>query len=478
MICVKKLIYVFCISCGLLCCLNSEALASESLGSSKKVVSLVFDDSGSMEGEKEDNANYALQALMSMLGENDEVNIVRMSSPKNTNVFDINTKSLKQSSIDSVRDWVSKGGTPFDAVDTARDWIYGRKEALSDGAEYWLIIITDGEFNFYQDGTKEIDMYAYLANINNNFSGMKYESILLNIGNELQENFVDAFKVTPNCSVQEAKSAKDIVSAMFEISSKINSGLNVQDLDVKKIDTKKIVLNLELPIYKMNIFIQKNGLEITNIESDTSELVKLDVYNIETDKKSAKMNEISSDRGFLKNGKYTITFNDEVDLDLAQIKIYIQVAVENVLEIYKRGEKGDTKLNDVDFYTLKENESVIAKSELISLIDGTAIDISSLKNIDGFYYINDKKSYGKFEGTKLVTEIILNPEKNTIYSLIESKGLLNAKSNVIVVDFTNIEQVLIQYNDSETYERADEISLNDVNGVADIQSTIFQKELL
>lgn len=468
MINVKKLVYVFVMSCILWCGLNNEVFADESFSSNPKIVSLVFDDSGSMQGEKEENANYALQALISMLGENDELNIVRMSKPNGRNFLDIQTKDLKQSSIDSVRDWMSAGGTPFDAVDTARDWLYQRKEHVGNSAEYWLIIITDGEFNFYQNGEKEIDMYQYMDNINNNFTGMKFESILLNIGNELQENFVNAFKVTQNCSVQEAKTAKDIVNSMFEISSKINSGLNVQDLDVKKVDSNKIVLNLELPIYKMNIFIQKNGLEISNIESENSKNIEIVAYDIETDKKSAKMNEITSDRGFLKQGKYTITFNDEVDLDLAQVKIYVQVAVKNVLKLYKRDGKNDVELSDVDYYSLKSNESIIAKSELISLIDGVAIDISALKGLDGFYYINDKKSYGKFEGTKLVTEIILEPEKNIIYSLLESKGLINAKSNVVVIDFTNLDQILVQYTNSDTFEKVDEISLNEVNGSADV----------
>lgn len=468
MISVKKLVYVCVMSCILWCGLNTEVFADESFSSNPKIVSLVFDDSGSMQGEKEENANYALQALISMLSENDELNIVRMSNPNEKNIFDIHSNILKQSSIESVRDWDSYGGTPFDAVDTARDWLYERKEVFSDNAEYWLVIITDGQFNSYQNGSNEIDIYKYMMDISNTFTGMKFEAILLNIGNELEKNFVDVFKGIPNCSVQEAKTANDIISAMFEISSKINSGLNAQELDVEKKGTNELVLNLTLPIYKMNIFIQKNGLEITKIESENNENINIDTYEIETDKKSAKMNEISSNSGYLKTGKYKITFNEEVDLNLAQINIYVQVAAQNVLKIYKRNEKGDTELKDVDFYTLKVNESIIAKSELISLIDGTSIDISSLKGIDGFYYINDKKSYGKFEGTKLVTEIVLEPEKNTIYSLIESKGLINAKSNMIVVDFTNIEPVFIQYTNSEIYEKTDEISLNEITGLADI----------
>ena len=67
MVNVKKLVHLCIMSCILWCGLNNVAFADESVSSNSKIVSLVFDDSGSMQGEKEENANYALQALISML---------------------------------------------------------------------------------------------------------------------------------------------------------------------------------------------------------------------------------------------------------------------------------------------------------------------------------------------------------------------------------------------------------------------------
>lgn len=460
MVCVKKIICCFFMFISFMF-ISCNTFATENVTLNKKVVSLVFDDSGSMKGEKAENANYALQALISMLGQNDELNIVRMSSPTTYNTFKLKEPVLKQSSINDVREWKCIGmSTPFDAVDTARDFLLERKRYLGDNAEYWLIIITDGEFNAYKNGNVSVDIYSYMTDINNTFTGLKFDSILLSIGSKLDKYYVDAFKTLPNCSAQEVDSPSEIIPAMFEISSKINSRLNAQEVKKEKISNNQIAININLPIYKMNVFIQKNGLEIKEITSANNEKTESNIYNIKTDTKSAQMNEFFSNKGYLESGKYIITFNDDVDLDATQIKIFVQVAVENVLKLYKEG--GSEELKDIDFYTLKADDKVIAKSELISLIDGNPIDINNLENVYGFYYINDKESYGKFDKNALVTYVPIEQGKTTIYSLIQSDGFINAKSNVIVINLENLPEVLMQYNNSKSYEKNGEVNLGDI----------------
>ena len=387
---------------------NTEISTHNSIN--KKFVSLVFDDSSSMIGEKEENANYALQGLISMLSSEDELNIVKMSNPTKENEINIKNSIVKQSSINDVRKWQSKGGTPFDTVDTAKNWLSAKKDIYQSEAEYWLIIITDGQFTTYKAGNNEIYIDSYISDMNNEFKGLNFNTILLSIGNELDSYYTDAFKAPINSSVLEADSPEEIVKAMFEISSMINSGLNVQEIDAKKLSNNKVSIKLNLPIYKMNIFIQKNGLEITEIKNSKKEDVSFNKYDIKTDTKTATMNEIimsANSNSYLNKGEYIITFNKDVDLDDTQIRIFVQAAVENVLEIYKEEANGkEIKLENIDFFSLEEDDKVIAKSKLISLIDGSPIDIKDLENLDGYYYINNQKSYGKFEDNLLVTEII------------------------------------------------------------------------
>ena len=48
------------------------------------------------------------------------------------------------------------------------------------------------------------------------------------------------------------------------------------------------------------------------------------------------------------------------------------------------------------------------KTKLISLVDGKKIELENLKDANGYYYINDKKVFGKYEKGELINKIILN----------------------------------------------------------------------
>ncbi|KIR01308.1 hypothetical protein P261_00122 [Lachnospiraceae bacterium TWA4] len=84
---------------------------------SKKIISIVYDDSGSMEGKRWSYTNYAMQALTALLNEQDELYITFMSSPSKSVKMD--TSDLEKT-IKIIRDWSKSGGTPEEALDTAR----------------------------------------------------------------------------------------------------------------------------------------------------------------------------------------------------------------------------------------------------------------------------------------------------------------------------------------------------------------------
>ena len=59
----------------------------------KKVVSIVYDDSGSMKKKNEDwaYASYSLQNFMGLLNYQDELSVVKMSKPTQAISFDLST---------------------------------------------------------------------------------------------------------------------------------------------------------------------------------------------------------------------------------------------------------------------------------------------------------------------------------------------------------------------------------------------------
>ena len=84
---------------------NAKATTNNDSGdtvtSPKKIISVVYDDSGSMAGERWTYANYSLQTLTSLLNTQDELYVTYMSDPsdaKKISLTDI------QDSVDKIRD--------------------------------------------------------------------------------------------------------------------------------------------------------------------------------------------------------------------------------------------------------------------------------------------------------------------------------------------------------------------------------------
>lgn len=111
----------------------------------RKSVYLVLDDSGSMKGKKEQDANYALQTFLATLDKDDEVNVYFLNAHKQYGDIDISQKS--DEFLANIRKNFSydRGGTPFDEVTVAADDLIAAVKPDSD-KEYWLVVITDGGF--------------------------------------------------------------------------------------------------------------------------------------------------------------------------------------------------------------------------------------------------------------------------------------------------------------------------------------------
>ena len=134
---------------GILSAFSLPAAADNSNSKVRRVISVVYDDSGSMFKEKAArwaNANYAMQSFCSMLNSEDELYITYMSDPNNAREIDL---SNVESEIENIRYHDKAGNTPFKSVETA----YNKLASLDgdfyddDTTQYWLVIISDGTFN-------------------------------------------------------------------------------------------------------------------------------------------------------------------------------------------------------------------------------------------------------------------------------------------------------------------------------------------
>ena len=152
MVCMKRLFSIFLILAVLVAAslnLFASAICAESLYI-RKIVSVVYDDSGSMCGNKWAYANYAMQSFCGMLNSEDQLYITYMSRSQvdqnyEPEKIDLSSEGI-QDSVDSIRKHKDSGSTPFEAVKKA----YDKLKSIDDSnpnTQYWLVVITDGAFN-------------------------------------------------------------------------------------------------------------------------------------------------------------------------------------------------------------------------------------------------------------------------------------------------------------------------------------------
>lgn len=133
----------------------------------KKVVSVLYDNSGSMEDE--DNrryyALYALRMLISLLGEGDQLVVTPMNIDRYTAVnstaygtwVDLSDpdREAAMAGVINKMSATPEGGTPASSIKQAAEQLVEagmqpvgpNEEETDDKSEYWLVILTDGYFD-------------------------------------------------------------------------------------------------------------------------------------------------------------------------------------------------------------------------------------------------------------------------------------------------------------------------------------------
>ena len=101
--------------------INAESLRC------KKIISVVYDDSGSMSGNNEAYANYSMQTFAAMVNKGDELYITYMSDCMNSRRID--TSDLLNA-VGNIRNHASNGNTPYEAVETAMNRLKQSKDSV------------------------------------------------------------------------------------------------------------------------------------------------------------------------------------------------------------------------------------------------------------------------------------------------------------------------------------------------------------
>lgn len=377
-----------------------EALAAkgDEIRASKKIISVVYDDSGSMSGERWSYTNYAMQGLTALLNEQDELYITFMSDPSKAVKMDTSDPA---GTIRMIRDWSKSGSTPGEALDTARKKLGEIKESDTT-AQYWLVILTDGEISMSDTLQQKLD--SFKNNIMDN--GTPLNVVYLGMGAAVGANE----DIANHLHTFEADSDTEIISTLQDIASLVSSRLS-PDL-TSQTNSKTIMVTSKLPLYSLSILSQKSDAQVVGAKTAEEDLniqrnLSLDATNltpngfpIDTLYGNAAVINNQNDKGELQvipAGTYTISFSSDVDIN--NMTIQVEPAIALKAEISRTGVVIDdmSNLNNGDKVDIKilpvvpGTDDIIPDSDLPGQIswnveyevDGTIVDQGSGTSLTG-----------------------------------------------------------------------------------------------
>ena len=418
----------------LIVCLSVPAFA-ESLYV-RKVVSVVYDDSGSMKGSMlvpKDNykySSYAMQAFCNMLNSEDQLFITYMSEADSSREIDL-TKDGIANSIKSIQDCKHDApDTPYAAVETAYEKLVSimEKDSIDSTTQYWLVVITDGVFSATDPNTHEPpkDLEKF---VNDNFNkyastpinGKKPQVTYMGIGNGVMR--VD--DTHEGIYSYMAASATEIVDNMSKIAHKISGRGSISG---NQVNDTTIEVDSTVPLFNIVAIVQNSDAQLKSISHDGKNLTEKRKATMKaTDLPSlAGSSYLYDDLGkTMSEGKYTLTFDKAVKA--SDVIILFEPAIEARVSVSVNG-KEVTDLKKLD--NLMASDKVSVSYKLYEI--GTNKEINMGKLPDGTEFKIKVQ-----EGNKVVKEIIGKDEMLTDYEVKEIETKIVA--SVTMPDFNPID---------------------------------------
>ena len=437
----------------------------------KRIVSVVYDDSWSMFSNKADYAyaNYALQNIIAFMNENDELNIVKMSSKTEYNNVDLSTKESKMKNILDTEKWPDRADeTPFEAVVTAIESLKDKKAIYgnSENIEYWLLVLTDGGF----EGMPE-DINGYLQSVNDYMSDVKFESIWVFVGS--LGGYISMPKVLSdfnNATSIKSNNKEAICDGLFKAVEKIYGRTSIKGNDIKA-NNNTITINYSYPINKILIYEQDQTLSIKDlITEDGSSYKEKVIYatSMTNEDGSIKLNsniiEINGDSNSIPSGKIEIQFDGEVDTSENKLQIIVEPAIG--LDLYAVDNAGD-RIENMNI--LQPEDLVDFVVEPINIYTNEKIDLSNnIGKINAKYICDGDKNNLIFDtNTKnFKFNRIVNIGHNNLTATAELPGYFDVKSNILSIYIPPTPRHVIPKLENDSFQISNTMS-KDYQKVAD-----------
>lgn len=350
-----------------------SAATGDEIRAARKIISVAYDDSGSMSGNRWVYANYAMQALTALLNEQDSLYLTYMSSPYTAREMDLRDIV---GAVEDIRDWDHSGGTPEAALDTAYDKLAGLSESDSS-TQFWLVIMTDGEIG---------DMSETMQQKLNSFKGRKMSNgstlnvVYLAMGSSKLQASADP---SNGLYTYYASDAKSITGVMSEIANLISGRITATN--VQQVDDTTIRFSSALPLYSISVLSQESSASVINAESQEGQLnlnrnIALSASDpfgsvrtkLQGNAAVIDQKDVSGANAVIPAGTYTITFSEAVKLE--DLVVQYEPAIGMKMVITKNG----VEVTDPATLLVTDKVSI----EIIPVVPGTdtVIDPADLPN--------------------------------------------------------------------------------------------------
>ena len=408
--------WLVCLSMILTMAPQASAATGDEVRAAKKIISVVYDDSGSMEGDKWVYASYAMQALTALLNTQDELYITYMSEPTTTRsipLTDIN------GAVTGIREWKQSGNTPGEALETAKNKLTSISQK-DPSVQYWLIILTDGDITGLKT-TLQGTLNGYKGTTMSNGSPLNVVYLAMGYGatsaNADEKHGLYTYA---------AKDLSEITRTMANIANLVSSRLDADK--VKQVDDTTISFQSDLPLYSISVLAQQSSASVVSAKS-SEETLNID-RNIALDAKepfgkswtklfgNAAVINLAGSSGtnrIIQAGTYTITFSEPVDVN--DLLVQYEPAIGMMMVVDRDG------VEIIDTSVLNPGDKV--NIELVPVIPGTdqRISDSSLPGNISWqvdYIVGDSPVDSK-SGKKL-SGVTLLPGDNTVRGTMQLPG--------------------------------------------------------
>lgn len=455
---------------------------ADSPGYSEKIVAVVYDNSGSMSTDnRDDYAKYAMQGLMSVLDSKDTLVVFPLNTTYGMNVkVDLSAEDRNEVVKTTIANgaFKSMGTTPSQAIGRAVTWLSEQglnKDEVLEGKEFWLVILSDGEF----DGSKTTSEI-----IRENISGyVGLQTVYFGMCASSAMRIDDLVSENSAVSAYYTSSAGEIIKAMQDITNRTTGRYTMTTGITSSGASMEVDLSsCGFSVVSVAVLAQGSGEEVSinSVNCSTTDVKLLRPCSISSKDVGisgySAMIAPDNDTGYLSGDKLTLNFNTQPES--VTILLEPAIALESNLQHNDGGVWKDVDEETINT-TLKKGANLRARYRLIDKLTGKDLT-DVLTNVTATLSYNGKiSSYdqgftlenGKKEVALSVT-VNISGSSYTLYNswicqVDENPTFFRIESSVTKGQGANQDNVKIDY--TIYYDNA-KVSKSDLEGSSAILS--------